>query len=36
MYQFVLIDPNGKIVELRVPRPSSGKMEDYFKTIIQK
>lgn len=36
MYQFILIDPEGKIVELRVPRPSSGKMGDYFKTTIQK
>lgn len=35
MYQFVLIDPDGKIVKLNIPNPSSGKMGDYFKTTIQ-
>lgn len=31
MYQFVLIDPDGKIVESHAPRPSSGKMEEFIK-----
>ena len=31
MYQFILIDPEGKIVESHAPRPSSGKMEEFIK-----
>ncbi len=31
MYQFVLIDPEGKIIETHAPRPSSGKMEEFIK-----
>lgn len=35
MYQFVLIDPNGKIIESHAPRPSSGKMEEFIKISTQ-
>lgn len=35
MYQFILIDPEGKIVESHAPRPSSGKMEEFIKISTQ-
>ena len=31
MYQFILIDPEGKIIDTQVPRPSSGKLEEFIK-----
>lgn len=31
MYIFVLIDPEGKIIEIHAPNPSTGKMEEFIK-----
>ena len=31
MYQFILIDPDGKIIEPHAPRPSSGKLKEFIK-----